>query len=896
MVKDKRSNSAAERANSPDWHARPVDQVVELLNCNTDGLSTEEVRDRIQQYGPNTIRETQGQSAIALLLSQFRSPLIYILLVASLATLALQEYIDTAVIAAVLILNAVIGFTQERKAERSVLALRQLVAPKAHVLRNGREIEVESAELVPGDLVILESGTRVPADIRVISATSLMADESLLTGESTPVQKRREEIAPETGVSDRNNMLYAGTTVSSGRGRGVVVETGDRTELGSIAEQVREHEVVQTPLQARMDRFAKIVGAAVLGSTVLAFVLGIAVGVSADEMFMVGVGLAVATVPEGLPIVFTVTLAIGVHRMAQRNAIIRRLPAVETLGSADVIGSDKTGTLTENRMTVQKIWTADEMFDFNHNGWHSAELHEDSALHTTVMTGVLTNEATVHRKNGSPYAIGDPTEVALIDIAIDLGIDPADVRARFTTRAETPFEPDLQYSASLRATNGTSRVFVKGAPERVLEMSSTMIRDGQAAPLDKALVEDAAAEMASRGLRVLAAAVIDVHPDNVPENGLPEPEELSLAGLYGLVDPPREGVQEAIAGCQNAGIRVIMITGDHASTASSIARDLGISDSDGAVLTGSDLEAMTDHELRDAVEEISIFARVSPQHKLRIADACRDNGHVVAVTGDGVNDAPALQAADIGIAMGKSGTDVAREASDMVLADDNFVSIYGAVEQGRITFDNVRKVTFFLISTGIAATLTILAALVLRWPLPFVPAQLLWLNLVTKGLQDLALAFEPGEPDVLKRKPRDRNEGIISPLLWERSIITGLILSAGTLVMFWWELDRSGSLTQAQSVALTTMVVFQMFHVGNARSDYRSVFRISPFSNRFLLLAAVGAFLIHVGALYFPAAQFVLRVEPISFTAWMYIIPMALSIVAAIEIHKILRPRKDGSS
>jgi calcium-translocating P-type ATPase len=874
------------------WHAMSPEEVASTLATGQDGLSQSDVDERIERFGPNVLEEEQPQSAVRLFFNQFRSPLIYILVVAAVATVFVQEYIDTAVIAAVLLLNAVIGFTQERKAEQSVMALRKLVAPKAHVLRNSREVEIDSTDLVPGDVVIVESGTRVPADIRIFSATSLMADESLLTGESVPVQKRPAPVEDDTLLADRLNLLYAGATISSGRGRGFVVETGDRTELGGIAEQVRTHEETQTPLQARMNRFAKIVGGAVLGSTMLAFILGIAIGISASEMFMVGVGLAVATVPEGLPIVFTVTLAIGVHRMAQRNAIIRRLPAVETLGSSTVIGSDKTGTLTENRMTVQAIWTPGRAFEFGRDVKEEVTTDEP-ALRATLFSGVMTNEATIHYQDGDIKAYGDPTEVALLDIATTIGIDPGEIRQQNSTITEIPFEPDLRYSASLRDMDGSPRLFVKGAPERVLDMCTDMFCDGGVEPLDREAVECAADKMASGGLRVLGTAVSDFDWNEVPGDGLKEPANLTFAGMFGLLDPPREGVLGAIEGCQNAGIRVTMITGDHASTASAIAADLGIAGREDKVLTGKELDSFSEKELDEAVKRVNVFARVSPEHKLWIAEAFRRVGHTVAITGDGVNDAPALKAADIGIAMGRSGTDVAREASDMVLTDDNFVSIYGAVEQGRVTFDNVRKVTFFLISTGIAATITILAALVLRWPLPFVPAQLLWLNLVTKGLQDLALAFEPGEPDVLKRKPRSREEGIISPLLWERSIITALVLSTGTLTMFWWELNRSGSLVQAQSVALTTMVVFQMFHVGNSRSDYRSVFQISPFSNRFLLLATGTALLIHVGALYFPPAQFVLRVEPISVTAWIYLALMALTIVVAVEIHKFTRPRRD---
>lgn len=902
-MRDSGSETPSEHPEHRPWHALEIERVLEILRADPRGLSRDEALRRLREYGPNQIEEEKLVSPFVVFFKQFKSPLIYILLAAAVVTVLLQEYLDAAVIAVVLLLNAVIGFTQERRAERSILALKQLVAPRARVVREDREFEIESRELVPGDVVLFESGTRVPADVRIISANALLVDESLLTGESTPVQKTGYPVAEDTALADQANMTFAGTTTSSGRGTGIVVETGRNTALGEIAEQVREHEDAQTPLQARMDRFGKIIGAAVLGATLVAFLLGIALGIGASEMFMVGVALAVATIPEGLPVVFTITLAIGVHRMAKRQAIIRRLPAVETLGSVTVIGSDKTGTLTENRMTVQRIWTPDGTYavsgnDADHDDQSVSHLEEldiarHPALRQSLETGVLTSEAEVYEENGDLTVRGDPTEAALLVVARTAGLDPRHLRTTQRAMIETPFEPILQYSASLRQVNGNRRLHVKGAPERILQMCTHMARGDESVPLDHDLVTRTADEMARRGLRVLACATKEADESLDTSSVLPEPEGLTLVGLQGMLDPPREGVRESIVGCQNAGMRVIMITGDHAATARAIGTDLGITSADGQVVTGTDLEQLDDRALDDAVQRVDIFARVSPSHKLRVVEALKRNDHVVAVTGDGVNDAPALKASDIGIAMGKSGTDVAREASDMVLTDDNFVSIHGAVEQGRVTFDNVRKVTFFLISTGFAATLTILGALVFQWPLPFVPAQLLWMNLVTNGLQDVALAFEPAEPGVLKRPPRKRHEGIISRLLWERTAIAIIVIAAGTLLMFWWELDRGASMVQAQSVALTTLVIFQMFHVGNARSDYRSAFRVSPFSNPYLFIAVAAAFTVHVLALYLSPTQLVLRVEPIPLDAWIRIFLVGLSIVVAVELHKFIRRRLD---
>jgi calcium-translocating P-type ATPase len=879
------------------WHALDRAEVESYLQTGEHGLSQAEAGRRLERYGPNQLEEEPPPSALEVLLRQFKSPLIYILLIAATVTILLGEYVDAGVIGAVLVLNAAIGFTQERRAEASVRALMRLAAPQAHVIREGREREIESRELVPGDLVLLESGTRVSADLRLVRTTNLSIDESLLTGESVPVGKRSVAQEEHAQLADRKSMAYMGSVVSSGRGRGYVVSTGDRTELGKVAESVREEEEPKTPLQRRMDRFARIVGVVVAVSSVVAIGVGVLIGESPQDMFLVGVALAVAAVPEGLPVVFTITLALGVHRMAKRNAIIRRLPAVETLGSTSTIGSDKTGTLTENRMTVEEVWSAGRTFAVMNGVGNPA--HESHPLHLTLLGGVLTNEAEIHPSDEEEDGYethGDPTEAALLVSAARMGVDPREARGLYELYADSPFESERRYSASVRERDGDYLLFVKGAPERVLGMSEYAIADEGTTELDGEAVHRAAQEMAAGGLRVLAVAYKELREPPDPEE-VPEPEGLTFLGLQGMMDPPREGVGAAISGCQQAGIRVVMITGDHAVTASAIARDLGIADENAPVLAGAELEEMRDEELRDRVREVSVYARVAPEHKLRVVRALKSWDETVAVTGDGVNDAPALKAADIGIAMGRSGTDVAREASDMVLTDDNFTSIYSAVKEGRVTFDNIRKVTFFLISTGAAAVIAILSSLALGMPLPFLPAQLLWLNLVTNGLQDVALAFEPGERGVLKRPPRAKEEGVISRLLWERTIVAGIVMAVGTLLLFWWELNRTGSLELAQTVALTTMVVFMAFHAGNARSEHRSVFSLSPFSNPFLLLAVVAALAVHAAALYLPATQFVLRVEPITeLGAWVRMVLVASTIIFAMEMHKLLRRGSNSAS
>jgi calcium-translocating P-type ATPase len=590
-------------------------------------------------------------------------------------------------------------------------------------------------------------------------------------------------------------------------------------------------------------------------------------------------------VPEGLPVVLTITLAVGVRRMARRRAIIRKLPAIETLGSTTVIGSDKTGTLTENRMTVQEMWAGGRFHALSDEAPREEALNPAGPLHLALLAGVLANEAELYEGERGVETRGDPTEAALLLAAERLGLRHSLARGRWKSLAETPFEPERQYSASLREGEGGRVLFVKGAPERVLAMCREQQGEAGPEPLEVEAAQRAAGALAGRGLRVLALALRRLEgPEEVGA-----PEGLTFLGLTGMMDPPRQGVREAVAACQEAGIQVVMITGDHAATARAIGRELGLG-GNGEVLTGGEVATLDDAALRARAREVSIYARMAPEQKLRVVKALQREGGVVAVTGDGVNDAPALKAADIGVAMGRGGTDVAREASDMVLADDNFVSIVSAVEEGRVTFDNLRKATFFLISTGAAAILVILASLAMGWPLPFLPAQLLWLNLVTNGLQDVALAFEPGDEGVLQRPPRPRGEGFISGLLWERTVISGLVIAAGTLFIFHWELEHTGSLAVAQTAALTTMVLYQMFQVGNARSETQSAFLRSPFSNPFLLWATLAALGVHVGALYLGPTQFVLRVVPLTdWEMWARIVAVAGSIIVAVELHKLLR-------
>jgi calcium-translocating P-type ATPase len=721
----------------------------------------------------------------------------------------------------------------------------------------------------------------------------LRIDESLLTGESLPVGKATEPIAGEAPLAERTNMAFAGSMVTSGRGRGIVVATGAISQLGEIAEQMRSEESPQSPLQVRMARLGTVIGTVVAAASVATFLLGLALGEPADEMFRFAVAMAVSAIPEGLPIVLTITLAVGVRRMARHNAVIRRLAAVETLGSTTVIGSDKTGTLTENRMTVQRIFAGGRQWPLDVLDADStvAAADVDHPLHRTVRAGVLANESEAYLDGDELRTEGDPTEAALLIAAWRLGLEPEQLRDSYDLDAEVPFESERRYSASFHRDDIGRLICVKGAPERVAALCSHQLGQAGIEPIDMDAVIAAERDMAADGLRVLAMAERRLPADDTldPPDRLVEAGGLVFVGLQGMLDPPREGVRDAVAGCIGAGIRPIMITGDHALTASAIARRIGIVGDDSAegVLTGADIDDLDDDELAAAVRSTAVFARVSPEHKLRIVTAARSNGDIVAVTGDGVNDAPALKAADIGVAMGRGGTDVAREAADMVLTDDNFTSIFAAVHEGRVTFDNVRKVTFFLLSTGAAAIVALLVALIARWPLLMLPTQLLWLNLVTNGVQDVAMAFEPAEKDTVSRPPRPPREGVMSRLLWRRTAIVGLVMAAGTLATFRWALDDTDDVGVARTVALTTMVLFQAFHLGNARSERISVFRLNPFSNRFLFVAAAVALTIHASALYLSPTQYLLHVEPLTAMQWAVSAAVASSVIVAVELHKL---------
>jgi cation-transporting ATPase F len=912
------------RVASIPWHTLPVEEVLQKLGTSHHGLSRTQAKERQAEYGPNTIRTGEAIQPWKIFLHQFTSPLIYILLTAMVVTLTIGEYADAIVIALVLTLNATIGFTQEYRAENAMQALMGLVSLTATVRRDGERREIDSRDLVPGDLVLLESGDLVPADLRIIEESQLQVDDSILTGESVAVGKTAEALPgkEDMPLGDQTNMAFMGTSVASGRARGVVVAIGAETQIGQIAGEMRAAERAQTPLQARMKRFGNLVSVSVVAVCVVAFLVGLSQGVPAADMFLTAVAIAVAAIPEGLPIVMTVALAVCVRRMARRNAIIRRLPAVETLGSCTVIMSDKTGTLTENRMTVQSVWAGGQRYSVTGTGLsiqgafqqdgRTVDVKPGTPLYQTLLAGMLANESDLrmHAEDGRDEMVahGDPTEVALLVAAAKAQLAREDLLDAYPQIDQVPFESERQFSATIhhdRARNDRLVAFVKGAPERVLEMCEEMLMPESPRPLDRQVVVAEARQMASEGLRLLAMAMGE--GDLVVESTRrTEPQELLFLGLVGMMDPPRPEVIDAIKGCHQAGIRVIMCTGDHASTALAIAAKIGLISNahehdPPQAITGTELLEMSDEELDECLRHVSVFARVSPQQKLRIVTRLRQQGEVVAVTGDGVNDAPALKSAHIGCAMGVSGTDVAKEASEMVLADDNFATIYAAVEEGRTAFSNIRKATDFLLSSSVGVVLAIFGTFMLaafgilmledgeHIPLLLLPAQILWLNVVTNGIQDVALAFEPGEKEQYLRPPRDPNEGLLSPLLRERTILVGILLAIVALSMFTWELNSGSDLAYAQCATLTTMVIFKMLHVGACRSETLSIFQKHVFSNPVLFIGTSVSLLIHLGAMYFGPTQFLLGLEPLRLDTWLAIILAAPSVLVLVELHKLVR-------
>ena len=818
---------------------------------------------------------------------------------ASAVTAMLGHWVDASVILAVVLLNAVIGFVQEGKAENALSAIRQMLSPNAMVMRDGRQMTVRADELLPGDIVLLQSGDKVPADLRLFRVKGLQIQESVLTGESMAVEKITEPVAQEAVIGDRRCMAYSGTLVTHGQGAGVVVATGPQTEIGRISTLVSEVESVTTPLLRQMAQFGRWLTLAILGIAIVTFAFGSLVrDYATAEMFLAAVSLAVAAIPEGLPAIMTITLAIGVQRMAWRNAIIRRLPAVETLGAVSVICSDKTGTLTRNEMTVRTIATAGNLFELGGTGYdpHGAislsnrdVLPEERPLLLEVIrAAVLCNDASLEQRNDEWLVHGDPMEGALLVSGLKAGLDIEAEGKQYPRTDLIPFESEHRFMATLHHSHaGDAFIFLKGAPERVLEMCARQRTMDGDQPLDSNYWLTRIEEMAQQGQRVLAIAVKSVSNEQLELKFSDVENDLLMLGLFGLIDPPREEAIAAVQACKRAGIRVKMITGDHGATACAIARQLKLVNADD-VHTGQELESMSEDELRQRVQDVDVYARVTPEHKLRLVRLLQEQGLIVAMTGDGVNDAPALKRADVGTAMGQNGTEAAKEAAEMVLADDNFASIAHAVEEGRTVYDNLKKAILFILPTNGGEALIILAAVLFGFhQLPLTPVQILWVNMVTAVTLALSLAFEPPEQHVMQRPPRDAHEPILTAYLAWRVAFVSVILMSGTFGLFLWETGHSVSIEHARTVAVNTLVMFEIFYLFNSRYITASIFnRAGLTGNRYVLIAIGVLIIFQLGFTYLAPMQSLFGTTAIDFNTWLCIVFVSSSVLFLVELEK----------
>lgn len=890
-------------------HNIDVETALRVLETDSAGLSTEEAARRLVQYGPNRLPDVKRASAFKRFFRQFHNVLIYVLLASSVVTALMGHFVDMSVILAVVLINALIGFLQEGRAEKAMEAIRKMLSPMAAVLRDGQRVTLPAEDIVPGDIVLIEAGDKVPADLRLLQAEGLLISEAVLTGESVPVEKETGAVAEKLPLGDRKCMAFKGTMVAGGAGMGIVATTGAETEIGKISDMLAGIQPLITPLIEKMNRFARYLSAVILIGAVLMTLYGTMLrGMDFAELFMVAVGLAVAAIPEGLPAVLTITLAIGVQAMAKRHAIVRRMPAIETLGAVSVICTDKTGTLTHNEMTVAAIVTAEADFTVTGEGYAPdgdvtmGGAVIDIAAHETLgfiaEGGVLCNSAVLHQEKNDWFVEGDPMEGALLTMARKCGLQEEDLRACYPRRASIPFDAKARYMAALHETpTGGALLYVKGAPEKLLEICvAQRMADGSDAPLDENYWREAVETIAAEGQRVLAVAV----------KALPAPQDklaaadvktgLVLLGLFGLIDPPRDEAVDAVAACRAAGISVKMITGDHAVTATAIARQVGLQYPD-HVLTGHDLDAMDDETLSRAVLETDVFARTSPAHKLRLVEALQAHQMVVAMTGDGVNDAPALKRADVGIAMGRKGSEAAKEAAAIVLSDDNFASIVAAVREGRTVYDNLKKVIGWTLPTNAGESLVIVGAIFSGLTLPMTALQILWINLVTDTALGMALAFEPTEDNTMKHPPRPRGESLLSGALVWQIVFVSLLFAAGILGMFLYAESRGHSLDLCRTIVVNTLVVMEIAYLFFFRNIYgtsltwKAVIGTPPIWIAVLLVTA-GQFLLT----YAPFMQKIFGTEAVPLHDGLVIVGVGAVLLFIIELEKQIRLRLFGGT
>jgi len=925
-----------------DWHNLSSEAALQRLEATPLGLSKGEAAARLARHGPNELVQTTRISPLRILLSQFTDVLVIVLIVAATISAFLglskgesAEFLDAALIFVIVALNATLGFVQEYRAERSLQALKALAAPKAHVVRDGGAAVVPARDLVPGDIVLLAAGDRVPADARLLEVAGLRTNEASLTGESLPVSKSTDSLRADTFLADRRNVVYMGTTIEGGRAKALVVATGMTTELGKIATLVQRETKEDTPLQRQLDRLGKQIGIAVLGIATFVFAVNVSRDISqVDVFFLTAVGLAVAAIPEGLPAVVTIGLALGLQRMVKRNALMRKLPAVETLGAATVICSDKTGTLTKGEMNVRAILVSGRSYEVRGDGFDPTgeilggggrvRLEDHPDLRELLVCAVLCNDASLRREGDRWTIDGDATEGALVVVAARAGMDAGASRVGLPRVAEIPFTSERKKMSTVhvkapvsevqelltlpedrRTTRlagfGAKQLYVKGAPERVLAACTTHLVDGEVRPLadfDRKQYLFRNQEMATRALRVLAFAGREFPAELPPFEESALERGLTFLGLIGMMDAPRQEAIRAATECRKAGIRVVMITGDHKLTAMAVAREIGILGEGDLALTGEEIEKISDEELARDVERIKVYARVAPEHKVRIVDAWKKKGHVVAMTGDGVNDAPALKRSDLGVAMGITGTDVAKESADMVLLDDNFASIVSAVEEGRGIYDNIRKFVRYMLSTNSGEVLAIFIASVLALPLPLLPLQILWINLITDGFPALALTVEPKEQGLMERRPRDPKAGILSGGIGFHIVWVGLLMMVGTLAVFLWALqNRPGDPdhTEARTLAFLVLTMFQVFHVLAIRVERKSVFTEGFFRNRHLIGAVLLTVALQLLVIYVEPFRGAFRTFPLPAEELLMATLIGSSVFFAVEFEKWIRRRREGA-
>jgi cation-transporting ATPase F len=885
-----------------NWHHLPPETLTTNLQVDIkQGLTENEARQRLQKYGLNRLTPQRGKSPLRLLFEQFNQPLVYILLVAAGVTGFLEEWVDSGVIFGVVLINAIIGFIQEANALKAIDALSRVLTVNSTVLRNGQRRSIAADQLTVGDVIVLQSGDKVPADLRLLQTRELQIDESALTGESVPVEKRLATLGEETVLADRHNMAYSSTLVTYGSGLGVVVEVGDRTEIGRINSMISSAIELETPLTQKISQFSKLLLWVIMGLAALTFAVGVWRGKPMLDMFMASVALAVGAIPEGLPAALTITLAIGVSRMAKRNAIIRKLPAVETLGSTTVICSDKTGTLTQNQMTVQALYAGGELFDVTGSGYTpdgdfqlngKAIAHSDHpALMECLKAGLLCNDARLLAETDNWRIEGDPTEAALLVAAHKAGLHHTPVSIAHPRLDAIPFESKHQFMATLHHNQAidTRHVYVKGSAESLLSRCHNAFdRHMQLTALDKTRLQQQVESMAAQGLRVLAFARADHDNDAVQHEHLRD--GLTFLGLQAMIDPPRPEAATSIAACYRAGIQVKMITGDHPVTALAIAEQLGMQQT-GRVINGAQLQALDEKQYSQLIEDCAVYARIAPEQKLQLVQALQANGHIVAMTGDGVNDAPALRQANIGVAMGQGGTEVAKEAAAMVLTDDHFSTIAAAVEEGRGVFDNLVKFIVWTLPTNCGEGLVISAAIFADVALPITPVQILWINMSTAILLGLMLAFEPKEPALMHRKPRDPQQPILTGQLIFRILLVGVLMLIGAFGLFEWELAQGESLASARTIAVNVFVFSEMFYLFNCRSLKYSMFHVGVFSNLWVIFGAVCMTLLQLLFTYWPPMQKLFGSAAFKTDQWLLILGVALTVYMTVGLEKFVRRR-----